>query len=171
VGWAAYLLVFGSDPGLTLYALFVLGYGGAALLVLWAVYTIFHIAAFRGSFERRSWRRVLVDPAIVVFCLCMTLFGGTFRVRFLLSKPALERFVREDAARVAAAQVPPGTRAGLFRVQEAEVLPGGIVRLITTECMFDDCGVVYSPEGAPPRLGEDHYSRLGFHWWHWWRSW
>jgi hypothetical protein len=79
--------------------------------------------------------------------------------------------VTKEAGAIASGQVVPGTRAGLFRVQEVEALPGGIVRLITTDCMFDHCGVVYCPKGTPPRIGEDSYSPLGWNWWHWLRSW
>ena len=67
----------------------------------------------------------------------------------------------------------PRNRVGLFWLREAEVLPQGVVRIITTDCMFDDCGLVYSPAGVPPRIGEDMYEALalGGPWYHWWRGW
>ena len=41
--------------------------------------------------------------------------------------------------------------AGLFWVREAEALPGGVVRPITTQCMFDDCGIAGTTFGQPVR--------------------
>jgi hypothetical protein len=37
--------------------------------------------------------------------------------------------------------------------------------------LVDDCGVVYSPTGEPPVVGEDSYEHISGPWWHWYRSW
>ena len=170
IAWAGYVLYFGSDAGLTLPAVLVVFWGTGALLVEWAIWLYVHWRATRGG-PRRWIRLALLFPATVAVLAVLTWFGGTFWVRFMLSRPALDRFVRDSRPAILSGQFRPGVRVGLFRIQEAEVLPGGVVRLITTGCMFDDCGVVYSPSGDPPRVGEDYYSSLGQRWWHWWRSW
>jgi hypothetical protein len=60
---------------------------------------------------------------------------------------------------------------GLFVVRETEALPNGVVRMITTTCGFDKCGLTYSANGAPPVIGEDSYRPLGAGWWQWEESW
>ena len=60
---------------------------------------------------------------------------------------------------------------GLFVVRETEALPNGVVRMITTSCGFDKCGLAYSANGAPPVIGEDRYRPLGARWWQWEESW
>jgi len=170
--WALLILVLGSDAGLTVPALILLVWGAIALLGIWLVRWFAHLIATRKTATPKGHRRWLLEPALVLACGLFVWFGLAFRVRFLASKPALDRYVREVGARASDAGVEQAPMwVGLFRVRETEVLAGGVVRLITTPCMFDDCGVVYSPTVAPPRVGEDTYSPLVGGWWHWWRSW
>ena len=170
-GWVLYVLAWGSDAGLTVPVLLVLTWGGVALLGLWSLRFTVYIVATKGAPEPRRLRRLVVGPALVLLCFGLVWSGLAFQVRFLVSRPALDRVAREARPMVPRGELTPGARVGLFWVKEAEVLPSGIVRIITTPCMFDDCGLVYSPGGEPPRIGEDTYRRLGGAWWHWWRSW
>jgi hypothetical protein len=169
--WAACVIAFCSDAGLTVPGMFVLLGGGMVALAASALSVAGRWVRSRKVAAAAVAWRAFVFPAALAVLAASTWFGATFWMRFLLSRPALDRFVRNGAPAVAAGRFVPGEHIGLFRLQEAEVLPGGIVRLITTDCMFDHCGVVYSPQGPPPRVGEDTYSPLGGGWWHWWRSW
>jgi hypothetical protein len=169
--WAAYILCCGSDAGITVPVLLIAWWGGAALLGLWLLRLLIHVVANRATRERWHVGRALVELALLGCCFALVWSGGAFRVRFLLSRPSLTHFARETKPFTIKKRSESGVSVGLFRIREAEVLPGGIVRLITTQCMFDDCGVVYSPGGRPPVLGEDTYTALGDNWWQWWRSW
>jgi hypothetical protein len=168
--WSAYILVAGSDAGLTVTTLLVLTYGGLAVLGVWATWLAVHLVAAHRAAARPRWRLLAVQPLVLITLFGATWLGGTFRLRFAASKAALDRLAQHGGD-AAGEPVPPGTRVGLFRVKEAEFLQGGAVRLITTDCMFDHCGVAYSPSGPPPRIGEDAYSPLVQNWWHWSRSW
>lgn len=169
--WIAYVLLFGSDAGLSLPALLVLVWGGAALLALYALWSVLHVLATRGTARRRGIARLLAGPAAVLLTFTVTWIGGTFWVRFTISRPFLDRLARDGGTAITAGTLGRGSHVGLFRLEEAEVLPGGTIRLITTDCMFDHCGVAFSPNGQPPVVGEDTYSPLSGHWWLWWRSW
>jgi hypothetical protein len=169
--WAMYVLGLGSDAGITVPVLLTLVYGGGAILILWCLRLGAHILITRRAPEQRRLLRLLLAPCFVVACVAAVWTGVAFRIRFLLSKPALERFIRHPTTVERRADPPPPARVGLFWLREVEVLPGGVVRIITTPCMFDDCGVVYSPRGLPPIIGEDHYRPLAGAWHHWWRSW
>jgi len=171
--WLVYLLGWGTDAGITLPVLLVSVWGGLALLVLWLLRLVLYRRGTRQNRAERHMRRVLLEPVVLLACVGMVWSGLGFRVRFLASRPALDRFVRDARPSMSRGEVAAGTRVGLFTVQEAELLPGGSVRLITTECMVvDDCGVAFSPDDTPPPVvGEDMYERLGGGWWHWWRSW
>lgn len=170
--WLVYLLGWGTDAGLTVPVVLVSLWGGVALLVVWLVRLVLYHRGTRQNLAERRMRRVLLEPVVIMACVGLVWSGIGFRVRFVASRPALARFVRDARPSISRGEVPAGTRVGLFRVKEAEVLPGGTVRLITTECMFDDCGVAYSPDNTPPPvIGEDMYEPLGGGWWHWWRSW
>ena len=98
--------------------------------------------------------------------------GAAFRVRFMASLPWLGPYAAAvSASNASAAPVAAPRRVGFFAVREVELLPQGVVRLITTDCMFDHCGLVFSPNGRPPVVGEDNYVRLPSGWWQWLRSW
>jgi hypothetical protein len=183
IAWSTYVIAAASDAGLTVPALLILVWGALAVLGLWGVWAFVHWRRTTQGRLSRPWHWAYIwgYPVVVLGLVAVTWFGGTFWVRFLLSKPALEHLVedrttldglvRDYEAAIAARRLGTNARVGLFWVREAEVLPSGIVRLITTDCMFDHCGVVYSPNAEPPRIGEDQYSRLVGGWWRWWRSW
>jgi hypothetical protein len=172
VPWLAYMLGWGTDAGLPVPVLLLLVWGGLALLLFWLVRLVRHVRATRRSPAERHLKRVLWEPLVVLTCAALVWSGAGFRVRFIASEASLNQMVRAAHLSASAARGLVGTRVGLFTIREAEVLPGGTVRVITTSCMFDDCGVVFTPDGSPPpRIGEDSYSALGGGWWRWWRSW
>ena len=171
IAWVLYVLGRGSDAGLPVLLLLVLLWGGLGLVVLWAARVVVHLRATRAAPEARRLPRLSAEFAVLLLCFAAVWTGAAFRVRFLVSKPALARFVIQHVQATGMGHFTPGTRVGLFHIREAEALPGGVVRLITTDCMFDDCGMAYSPLREPPVIGEDTYRPLAEHWWHWWRSW
>ncbi|HXB56280.1 MAG TPA: hypothetical protein VN461_16000 [Vicinamibacteria bacterium] len=170
-GWAIYVLAFGSDAGLTVPVLLALVWGGVAVLVVWSLRAGLHLLNTRGLPGQRHLRRVIAQPAALALCFALVWSEAAFRIRFWLSRPALQSYVQRARPSIRHGEFRPGVRVGLFWLREAEALPGGVVRLITTQCMFDDCGVVYSPVAEPPRIGRDIYSALGGPWYHWRQGW
>src|SRR5689334_21717106 len=115
----------------------------------------------------------------VTYIVLLSLFGSylldayayiPFEIRFKLSQQALESFAENPTMDNDSSTV---QWVGLFPLREVDVA-GKSVRMIVAEChLFDDCGFVYSPDGEPPRIGEDNYSKLPFaeSWYYWHRSW
>jgi len=168
--WAAYLVVVGSDAGVPFFpALIVLGCGGAAVLLLWVLRMILHLVSTRHARERRRVRRLVAEPMVLLVCLAFVLSGAAFWVRFMLSRSSLNHYVAAFSNGTRGSSG-PAVRVGLFWLRDTEVLPQGAVRMITTECgVVDTCGVVYSPTGRPPVIGEDVYESLGGPWYHCYR--
>jgi hypothetical protein len=169
--WVAYLLLFGSDAGVPFFpVLMVVVWSGVAVLLLWVLRVVLHLVVTRNARERRHVRRLAAEPLALLACLAFVSSGAAFRVRFMMSRALLNVYVQTAAPEIASGAFVPGVRVGLFWLRDAEVLPQGVVRLITTECaVVDSCGLVYSPTGAPPRVGEDAYESLGAPWYHWYR--
>jgi hypothetical protein len=113
-------------------------------------------------------RRLSVAPVLLVISGVLFVTEAAVYVRFALSRPALEHHAAASARSGPSDRV---VRVGLFVVRETDVQPGGVVRMITAECMFDDCGLAFSSGGAPPVVGEDAYYSLTDNWWLWHRSW
>ena len=169
------MILFASDAGSPLGAAVLLAYGAAALAIWWAVRGVLDLIRFRrgttlGTSRARYVWSCLALPLALLIALIAARTDAFLSFRVLLSSHALA---------AAAADVGPSHGVdsewkprwvGLFRVSEAESLAGG-VRFITTECGFDDCGVVYWMTGSPPRIGEDYYAHLYGPWWRWHRSW
>ncbi len=109
-------------------------------------------------------------PATVVLTLALAVTHVDLWVRFQVSKPALNEFVNSVPADFAGWEYGRSQWIGLFRVTEAE-RHGEVVRFITTATWLDDAGLAYSPNGNPPRIGEDTYHQLEGSWWLWYRSW
>jgi hypothetical protein len=159
--WASSSLYGGSEAGISVYALLLVIYGGGFIGLVW-------IGLLVASLLRRkkTERLILLEPATIGIVLVLVFTGLAFRARFAASGPFLNHYVarlRSGGAK--------RLYVGLFAVHETEVLPGGVVRLITGSCMFDECGLAYSPLLEPPRVGEDTYEPLSDGWWVWTRSW
>lgn len=148
----------------------LIGIGGSAILlgIAWLVILVVRVG------RTRSIRSTLTVSAMVVALLIaggytVSWFEAGFPLRFAASRSSLERYAlsisgtdkHSDQTR----------QVGLYQVRETEALENGVVRLITAECMFDDCGLVYIPEGAPPVVGEDYYIQIDQSWYRWERSW
>lgn len=160
--WIVSAVFFGSDSGISVPGLFVIGGGAAAPLLIWVV--ALGLALKRKQREQRTW----FAPVAILLVLAAVFSGTLFRLRFLASLPALERYAAQTLARGRSHQ--KAARIGLFVARETEVLPNGVVRIITTSCMFDECGVVFS-RNEPAVVGEDFYESLAGDWWQWTRSW
>jgi len=174
--WALVVLWLGSDAGFNMLAFLLAHFGGLLLLGWWAVRLVIWLTARPRSQVgesvpiRRHFLRWLWEPVTIVACWAVAFTGILFPARFAVSRPALDRYVTEVRER-GDSTPPPGRIVGLFKVREVELRPDGVVRLITTSCMLDDCGMAYSPKGPPPVIGEDSYRHLSGNWWHWFRSW
>lgn len=159
--WLIASVCFGSNAGLSFIDFFFVAFGGLGILLLWAV-TLGMARWFRKRFPA-PW----LEPVVIAVVWAGIYWGALLDLRFLVSKPFLDRYV---SRMVAGAPARKGESVGLFVARETEVLPGGVVRIITTECSLDDCGLVFS-QVQPQRIGEDAYQPLWGHWWTWWRSW
>ena len=169
--WGVTSLWIGSDAGLSLpAAMWVFG-GAVVLFFAWLVSLVRSTRPTRKPPFPRRWLRFLVAPLFVIVCAVAVFTGLAFRVRFAWGRADLEAYVHEVTKTPPAEWDEQEVSVGVFRVLHTQVLPGGIVRLITTTCGFDDCGVVYSPHGPPPVIGEDSYTEIGDGWWRWWQSW
>ena len=169
--WVASVCLFGSDAGVTLPATIALVCGGGAVLLLWALRLLLHLALTWRAPDRRRVRRLVAEPIVLVLCFAFSYSGSAFWVRFMLSRPSLNRYVHTASLKIAPESFTPGVRIGLFWLREAEILPQGVVRIITADCGLNHCGLAYSPAGVPPVIGEDVYTALGGGWYHWFRSW
>lgn len=171
VVWAGWLIYRASEGGLSMLVYLGYVYGGALFavtLVVWVVTGVFAASARERRVGRSLGRpAVRFQAAVLVLVFIVVPSDAAFRARLAFSKSAL---------RAVASSAIEGFRSeqsrwiGLFRVHEVDKV-NGAVRFITAECGLDDCGVVFSPAGPPPRVGEDSYDDLGGGWWHWHRSW
>jgi hypothetical protein len=162
VAWVVASIWFGSDSGISVPGLLVIVGGAGLLLLMWLVLLIV------------TWRRkerlkaVWVGLVVAALVLAAIYSGILFHVRFLVSRRSLDRYVAETLAGGGSHQ--KRTHVGLFVARETEVMPNGVVRIITTPCMFDDCGIAFSRMPLSV-IGEDRYVPLSGNWWRWWRRW
>ena len=163
--WLIALLYFSSDGGMSVCDVLGLGYAWLALAISWIV-TFFVLRSRKVSFGPAG--RVLV-PLVLAIGGFLYFTEGAIYLRLLGSKGALEAYVASAQRGHRNSRQP--VRIGLFKVLETETLSDGTVRMITAECMFDECGLAFAPRGIPPVIGEDSYEHLGGAWWRWSRSW
>lgn len=176
--WLLIVSVVFSNAGLDVLAILGLFLVAVTWGVVWLVRLLdWFFRMRRGRLPSMSHHNVLsywgLEPAAFALSVLLVVGGVPQRTRFLLSASALQSFVEEvRAGRVAAFGASKSARqVGLYRVKEAEVLSGGIVRFITSRDGLDDAGFAFSPVSEPPRVGEDSYSHLSGPWWQWHRSW
>lgn len=114
------------------------------------------------------WGVRLVHPLAAALLLVLFLSSQSpanplFRLRFYLSRPALE-----DATRGALAQRPLATPVwiGLFPVQRIDVYPPE-VRFISDGCgVVDECGLIYVPGRIPGGRYKTRVKYLEGAWYH-----
>jgi hypothetical protein len=160
--WVLASIWFGSDSGISVPGLLIVVDGAGLFLFVWLVLLV--VAWKRKERVKAAW----LEPAVIAVVLAAIYSGALFHLRFLASRRSLDRYVAQTIATRESHRTP--TNVGLFMARETEVLPNGVVRIITTPCMFDDCGIVFS-RTPPPVIGEDHYASLTGSWWRWSRSW
>lgn len=150
-GWVAYFAVLVSDGGGSIIDGCVFFLGSAALAVVWLVRAA---VALRAARERRlRLASALREPAIVVCAIALAYTAAPFCVRVLLSQPGLRSYV-EECRRTGVAPENPRW-VGLLKVHRTD-FAGSAIRMITARVgMSDHAGLVYSPDGPPPVLGED----------------
>jgi hypothetical protein len=175
VFWCAAVILFASDAGYPMGALLLPAYGGAVLTIWWAVRAVLDLIRFRrgatlATSRARYLRSWLALPLVLLLALVAARTELLLSFRVLLSSHALAAAVTDVRSSQGVGSEWRPRWVGLFRVSEAEGLPGG-ARFITTACGFDDCGVIFWKAGTPTRLGEDYYSHLYGPWWRWHRSW
>jgi hypothetical protein len=103
--------------------------------------------------------------AVAVLTAGAVFTGAPVRAGLQLAKQDMITFAEDAGAAVPA-------RVGPYPVERAERLPGGGARfLIAGTGLLDPSGFAYVPSGAPPRISEDTYRRLGGAWFLWTESW
>ncbi len=162
-GWLLFLLVPLSSTGLD-FPSFLFAFG---LTVLFGVLSLVLVLTRRPL----RWYRVLgwlVHPLAAALLLVLFLSSQSpanplFRLRFYLSRPALE-----DATRSALSRQPLATPAwiGLFPVRRIDVYPPE-VRFISDGCgVVDECGLIYMPSPIPAGRSKTRVKHLEGAWYH-----
>jgi cobalamin biosynthesis protein CobD/CbiB len=160
--WILASIWFGSDSGISVPGLLVIVGGAVLLLLVWLIRLIV------GWKQKTRIRLLWLEPTLMTIVLAAIYSGAFFHLRFRASRRSLDRYVAQTLA--AGGMHQKRTNVGLFVVRETEVLPNGVVRIITSQCMSDECGIAFS-RMEPPAVDEDRYDHLVGNWWRWSRSW
>jgi hypothetical protein len=162
-GWLVFLVLPLSSTGL--------GYPFFAMAL--AVTVPLGVVALGLVLARRPFSRLLLVVWVLyptaalslyfLFAISQSPANPLFRVRFLLSRPALE-----DAARRALAQTPVAASAwvGLFPVERIDVEPSE-VRFVSGGCgLVDECGLLFREGTIPAKRAKTRLKPLGGPWYH-----
>lgn len=156
-----------SVPGLDFFLAIAVIYAGVAIGLTWVL--CFSITAFRARLHitPTGWMRWLGIPILGTLFVVLVAMDVPLRVRFELSRPALE----QAEARVEAGEtIQPGW-IGLYPIERIDRLPNGARFLVSGSGFLDPCGFAYNRGERPPVLGEDSYYELVGGWWVWRESW
>ena len=171
VFWVVASTVASSNSGLGL-EVFLLFYVISALWAMsWLGRGLVHLwYARKAAAETTRVRYWMTEPVVWAMGVAIAISGVSSYARFALSRPALTSLACSTEL---VTDRDYDKWVGLYSVREVEVLPHGVVRLITSTSGLDEAGFVYSPKGLPPVVGEDFYRKLPLieHWYHWRRSW
>lgn len=174
--WLLWVVVTFSNAGVSMLDMMLGYYGCIALAAFWSIrliiFTIIGSQVKARYLSKRPWMVGLsIEPIVLLLGFLVMNTSSLFHARFEMSRPALDRY----AHRVQAGGISPTSCeirwVGFFRIRETELIETRVVRLITTDCGMDHCGLAYSEGSKPPRIGEDSYTHLSGPWWHWHRSW
>ena len=159
--WGAFLLEPISDTGIGFPMALVALIGTGVLALVWLGALVASGGAVRRPGRWLAWLVLpLVGAAIaVIFITQQSPLNPFFRLRFLLSRPALH----------AAATDPSGGLVGwigLFRVHRVDRFAAA-VHFVTVSCgIVDQCGIAYVPGPPPPPRGKTRLTPLGDGWYH-----
>ena len=104
-----------------------------------------------------------VTALSVLFLADQSPTNPLFRLRFHLSRPALEDATRDALSSNAP---PTPTWVGLFPVRRIDVAPPD-VRFMSDGCgVIDECGLAYVPGPIPARRSKTRLRHLGGPWYH-----
>ena len=140
----------------------------------WIAWCCIHRVWTRGDAPLQcSSLRWALAPGIGLLALGAVVSDGPMYLRFLMSRPALERAASElmAGARDPRRDSVGRERIGLFLVERQEAFPGGARFLVADSGFLDPCGFAYSVLGEPLRRGEDQYLPLLGKWYRWRESW
>jgi hypothetical protein len=163
--WLVVFLWLFSDAGVPFPSWVGMSAASLALGLAWVVRLAIAFANQKPELRlvRPQLRYWVTIPAILAGAVVLGLSLLPLSVRVYLSADALTH-----SAPFAA---PEKHWIGLFLVQDSSRFDNER-RFLTNECgLVDSCGVVFSPDGPPPRRGEDSFRHLYGPWWHWYQSW
>jgi hypothetical protein len=147
-----------GDDFLTAFALLAVGLG---LALAWAIQVL--LALFKPQHRYRLCPlgiELAATGAFLAFCFS----GLPFRLAFPLSRPALERFVKDTTWPSTPGQMQStGRPVGLLRVLAIRREPEGNLALITHSNMSYTHVLVWCPQVKPPRFASGE-GNFGEHW-------
>ena len=169
VVWGTAMLVMNSAGSSFVAGMGYLLGGMAFIVVVVFLGVICLLPVLRG--RTRFTRAFPLPYLLLVACLAVVFFGVSFNAALWLRVETSRGPLEAVAADVRAGETPKTPLwVGSFRVREIDAA-GDSVRFIVGESLLDDFGIVHSPSGEPPVVGEDSYQHLGGDWWAWERSW
>jgi hypothetical protein len=169
--WMCVVLWGNTSPGgyfgLQLFGIsFGLLVGGVWLLrfvVAWILAAKHHQPTFR------PWRASLrwaVMPLLIAIVASSVWTHTPARLCFWISRPCMDRLARQVMS--APATAPRPAWVGLYPIQDARVVPGGMRFIVRGAGFMDRAGFAFSPSGPPPNLGgEDCYTPIRDGWYEW----
>ena len=90
--WGLASLAVASNAGIAFGAFLFIAYGAVILLVIWLTMMV------AGKVAKKRVPRPWFEPVAVIVVLALIYVDLPFRARFFMSKPSLDRYVREAAA-------------------------------------------------------------------------
>lgn len=114
--------------------------------------------------RRRDTVRWLGVPAIVAVAILCTYLKLPLYATFFLSLSDMNRVAQQTAGRATA---PTVSRVGLYGVKKIEGFPGGMRFVVAGAGYINREGFAFSPNGVPPRIGDDYYVHFYGPWYLW----
>ena len=172
--WFVFVTIEFSNAGIDLLVFLGAVFGSLLWGLIWLVRIVLMHAKTPST---GSLRQLLLywgfEPAVFAFSILLLAMDAPANARFLLSRAALDTYAENVIAKRTEPQDfgSPIRRVGLYSIYETELLPGDIVRVITSRDGFNDAGFAFSPDTTPPKTSLDSYRSLNAGWWHWSRIW
>ncbi len=137
-----------------------------AAIVVWIGFFIIDVAVWRRDiFRRRASRRWAIGPLILVAAIVLFCSGIPFYAAFMVSKPAMDRFVTEIKTAAPGTPIPAHRRVGLFNFSDIQITSSSLHFRADYGGVFDWNGFAYYttplPPSDPPFFG---YKRISANW-------